>query len=223
MLGTVLESDWILKVAGVCSRLEVAMATAKNPIDLRDRLVRSDLELARADKEYASRAGANNVHFLLARSSDDALAYLIESARNGGELNALGTWIRAHLAALRLAAELGSGRRAPADRPPLARKILALEAYGTHFLEDSFAAGHVAGWRRGDAQGDARLLQRARHRHADVGRQTDRPLRRRADADGRPGPGRSDHPRKPLQILTALQPGSDLARAAAEIPLFHGQ
>ena len=40
MLGTVLESDWILKVAGVCSRLQVAMATAKNPIDLRNRLVR---------------------------------------------------------------------------------------------------------------------------------------------------------------------------------------
>ena len=103
MLGTVLESDWVLKVAGICSRLEVSLATAKNPIQLTNRLVKSDLELERADKEYSSRAGANNVHFLLSRMSDDPLVYLKESVKGGGELNAIGVWIRAHLAAMRLA------------------------------------------------------------------------------------------------------------------------
>ncbi|MFN7986674.1 MAG: hypothetical protein U0529_04320 [Thermoanaerobaculia bacterium] len=145
MLGTVLESDWVLKVAGICSRLEVSLATAKNPIQLTNRLVKSDLELERADKEYSSRAGANNVHFLLSRMSDDPLVYLKESVKTGGDLNAVGVWIRAHLAAMRLARELASGRVAPGDRPALARRALALEAYGLHFLEDSFAAGHVAG------------------------------------------------------------------------------
>ncbi len=221
MLGTVLDSAWILKVAGVCSRLEVAMATAKNPIDLRNRLVRSDLELARADQEYASRAGANNVHFLLARTNDVGFEYLKESAKNGAELNALGTWLRAHLAALRLSAELGSGRVAPADRPALARTILAVEAYGIHFLEDSFASGHVAGcWgnvatRKGTHDyynqhgvdtrtwggkpivlyGDARMRTQDRDRAA--------PTIRASLA----------------QVLEALQPGSDLAMAASEIPL----
>lgn len=145
MLGTVLESDWILKVAGICSRLEVSLATAKNPRQLTNRLVKSDLELERADREYSSRAGANNVHFLLSRMSDDPLVYLNESVKGGGELNAIGVWIRAHLAAMRLAHELASGRVAPAERPDVARRALALEAYGLHFLEDAFAAGHVAG------------------------------------------------------------------------------
>ena len=221
MLGTVLESDWIVKVAGVCSRLEVAMATAKNPIDLRNRLVRSDLELARADKEYASRAGANNVHFLLARSSDDGLAYLKESARNGGELNALGTWIRAHVAALRLAAELGSGRVAPADRPALARTILALEAYGAHFLEDSFASGHVAGcW------GDVATRKGTHDYYNEHGIDTrtwdGKPIVLYGDARMRTEDRDRAAPtiRASLsQVLAALQPGSDLARLAAEIPL----
>ena len=145
MLGTVLESDWILKVAGVCSRLEVSLATAENARQLTNRLVKSDLELQRADREYATRAGANNVHFLLSRMSDDPLVYMKESVKEGGELNAIGVWIRAHLAAMRLAHELGSGRVSPEERPGLARRALALEAYGFHFLEDSFASGHVAG------------------------------------------------------------------------------
>jgi hypothetical protein len=221
MLGTVLDSDWIVKVAGVCSRLEVAMATAKNPIDLRNRLVRSDLELARADKEYASRAGANNVHFLLARSSDDALEYLMESVRNGGELNALGTWIRAHVAALRLAAELGSGRVAPADRPALARTILALEAYGAHFLEDSFASGHVAGcW--GDVATRKGTHDYYNEHGVDTRTWDGKPIVLYGDARMRP----EDRDRAAptiraslLQVLAALQPGNELAQIAAELPL----
>lgn len=220
MLGTVLESDWIVKVAGVCSRLEVAIATARDPIQLRNRLVRSDLELARADKEYASRAGANNVHFLLARTSDDGLEYLRQSTRNGAELNAIGTWMRAHLAALRLAAELGSGRVAPADRPALARTALALEAYGLHFLEDAFASGHVAGcW------GNVATRKGTHDYYNEHGIDTrtwgGQPIVLYGDARMR----KEDRDRAAqsvseslAQVLAALQPDSDLARLSAEIP-----
>lgn len=221
MLRTATESDWILKVAGVCSRLEVAIATAKNPIQLRNRLVKSDLELQRADKEYASRAGANNVHFLLARKSDDGHEYILESIRNGGELNAIGTWIRAHAAAMRLARELASGNVPPEKRPEVARRALALEAYGLHFLEDAFASGHVAGtWgdvatRKGTHDyynehgldtrtwsgspiviyGDARMRDQDRERAAETVRLSVR------------------------QLLEAAKPGSELGRLVEDIPL----
>lgn len=221
MLQTVLDSSWILDVAGVCSRLEVALATAKNPIQLRNRLVKSDLELQRADKEYASRAGANNVHFLLARKSDDPYEYMRESIRDGGELNAIGTWIRAHLAALRLAQELASGRVPPQERPATARRALALEAYGLHFLEDSFASGHVAGtWgdvatRKGTHDyynehgldtrtwggaplvlyGDARMRERDRERTAETVRLS------------------------VAQLVEASRPESELGRLVAALPL----
>ncbi len=70
--------------------------------------MRSDLERQRADKAYATRAGANNVHFLLPRMSDDPLVDMQESVKEGSELNAIGVWVRAHLAH-----ELASGRVAP--------------------------------------------------------------------------------------------------------------
>ncbi len=145
MLETVLSSRWILDVADVCADLKEGLATAKNRDQHRNRLTRSDLELQRADPEYGSRAGANNVHFLLARSSDDATRYLESCVLEKADLNAIGVYATYHLAALRLAAALGSGEVPDADRPATARAALAAEAFGLHFLEDSFAAGHVAG------------------------------------------------------------------------------
>lgn len=221
MLQTVLESDWILKVASVCSRLEVALATSKNPIQLRNRLVKSDLELERADREYASRAGSNNVHFLLSRMSDDPLVYLKESVTAGGELNAIGTWIRAHIAAMRLAHELASGRVAPGERSDIARKALALEAYGLHFLEDAFASGHVAGtW------GNVATRKGTHDYYNEHGLDTrtwaGEPIVLYGDARMRP----QDRERAAesvrmsiAQLLGALRPDGDFAPALEEIPL----
>ena len=46
---------------------------------------------------------------------------------------------------MRLVAELEAGRVPAEKRPEVARTALAAEAFGDHFLEDSFAAGHVTG------------------------------------------------------------------------------
>jgi hypothetical protein len=67
LLGTVLDTAWILHGARISARLKRQLATATRR-DQRSNAVRSaDIELQRADLTYATRAGANNVHFLLAR------------------------------------------------------------------------------------------------------------------------------------------------------------
>jgi len=145
MLKNVLETKWILDVAEVTAVLDHGLATAKNKYERRNRLTRSDLDLQRKDPEYVTRAGSNASHFLLVRETDDVKEYLLSSVRPGAGMNGLGVWARYHLAAMRLAAELEAGR-VPADkRSEVALAALASEAYGDHFLEDSFAAGHIAG------------------------------------------------------------------------------
>ena len=153
LLTTVLESNWILPVAGICAQLRTDIATSTTPSQLRNRLVKSDLKLERTDPGYSTRAGASNVHFLLARTGSDPKEYATQSISAGAEPNGIGVWLRMHAAALRLAAELAEGKIPEAERPAKARDALALEAFGLHFLEDAFAAGHVAGcwatWRSG--------------------------------------------------------------------------
>ena len=145
LLKTVLETKWVLDVAAVTSVLDKGLATAKNKNEARNRLTRSDLELQRKDPEYATRAGSNNVHFLLTRDTDDVGEFLVASIKKDVELNGLGVWARYHIAAIRLAHELEAGRVPEDKRPAVALTALAAEAFGDHFLEDAFASGHVAG------------------------------------------------------------------------------
>ena len=63
----------------------------------------------------------------------------------GSEINAVGVWGRYHLSALQKATRLARENLAPEERSALARAMLADEAFALHFLEDVFAAGHVAG------------------------------------------------------------------------------
>src|SRR4029453_1350624 len=63
----------------------------------------------------------------------------------GAELNAMGTYVWYHLQALAQAARLAHGDLAPPVRAQVALAALADEAFALHFLEDSFAAGHMAG------------------------------------------------------------------------------
>ena len=153
MLYNVLETEWILEVAGVTAKLSRDLAAAgleryKRTNALRD----SDLRLQRADPEYITRAGANNVHFLLARpnAETDQQTYVELCLAPGVELNALGVYAWYHLSALRKVQRLSDGNLSEADRVLLARAALADEAFAIHFLQDVFAAGHVAGT-RGDA------------------------------------------------------------------------
>ncbi len=147
MLSNVLDTPWILEVARISARLKRRLAGATRR-DQRINAVRdSDIALQRADLDYATRAGSNNVHFLLARP-DVAIepeAYALLALGPGAELNAMGAYVWYHLRALAQAARLARGDLAPAVRAQVALAALADEAFALHFLEDSFAAGHMAG------------------------------------------------------------------------------
>ena len=145
MLETILESKWILDVAAATSRADAAFAAAKRLDQFTNIRTRLDLALERADSLYSSRALANDAHFLVPRKGSDAMEDAVASIQTGAPLNALALYILQHEAALRLAAEYSAGAGSPAERSAQARLILALEALALHFLQDTFAAGHVAG------------------------------------------------------------------------------
>lgn len=147
MLHNVLETDWILKVARVAARLNRELEAAKRRDQRVNALRDSDIELQRADPDYATRAGSNNVHFLLARPdvSITPRAYAELALGPGAELNAAGAYAWYHVRALAKAAQLARGEVAPDAQGAVVRAALADEAFALHFLEDSFAAGHVAG------------------------------------------------------------------------------
>jgi hypothetical protein len=147
LLETVLESDWILTVADVAWRTAERIERAKNEAERRNFQALGDLGLERADREYSTRAGSNNAHFLIPRASVeiDPVAYAHAMLGRGSELNAAAIYVVYHLAALRRAADLSPEGMSSPDRAAAARQILALESFALHFLQDSFAAGHIAG------------------------------------------------------------------------------
>ncbi len=181
MLDTVLKTDWILQVADVAAQLKLDLAripvvppASAQPVeltpeslgpDLRRRMQSaehraerlnalriSDIRLQRADPGYATRAGANNAHFLLARTqaTGDEVAYGRQAVQPGTEINAVGVYRHYHLAALQKASRLARETLPPETRRALLLAALADEAFALHFLQDTYAAGHIAGtW--GDA------------------------------------------------------------------------
>src|SRR5262249_14741203 len=94
-----------------------------------------------------SRATSNAAHFLIARPKADIKPddYAKLALGSGAELNALGTYAWFHLRALAQAARVAQGNMAPEARSQAILAALADEAFANHFLEDAFAAGHVAG------------------------------------------------------------------------------
>ncbi len=151
MLDTSLNAPWILGVARVAARLKTQLAAARRQSDRSNAVRNSDLALERTDPEYVTRASSNNAHFLLARTDDnmDAEAYVRLALGPKAEINALGTYVWYHLRALDRARSIAGGAVPAATRADAVRAALADEAFALHFLEDSFAAGHVAGnWGR---------------------------------------------------------------------------
>jgi hypothetical protein len=138
MLKVILESDWILKVAGVAARMGTGLAASKSEVESTNVRVLGDLGLERDDPEYSTRAGSNNAHFLLPRSVDDPTEYADQALK--GELNAIALYVFFHTAAMERMSRGGTNLPAPE-----ARLALALESFALHFIEDSFAAGHIAG------------------------------------------------------------------------------
>lgn len=147
LLDGVLPGKWVLDVARVAVEAKTKLAHAHGEHEILTYWAGSDIGLERSDPEYSSRAVTNNAHFLLARWTNDATTYAAGSIAPEAEPNALGLIVAYHLGALRLARAWRASTGA--NRSVLARWILATEAFGLHFLQDSFAAGHAAGtWGR---------------------------------------------------------------------------
>ena len=178
MLETARTSPWILSVADVAAQLKVDLSrlpvtaepelSGRAPDVLSDAQRRfasqtiqaqrvnalrtADIRLQRADPDYATRAGSSNAHFLLARPSTNMSPadYAALTLRIGSDVNAIGVYSWFHLSALQKASRLRDESLTGSQRNELARAALADEAFALHFLQDVFAAGHVAGsW--GDA------------------------------------------------------------------------
>lgn len=147
MLNTSLESSWVLGVARIAGRLRTQIAAAKRFNERSNAVRNSDLALERTDPEYVTRASSNSAHFLLARTdvTMDAQTYAHLALGPKAEVNSLGTYVWYHLRALDRARSIARGAVPAAARPDAIRAALADEAFALHFLEDSFAAGHVAG------------------------------------------------------------------------------
>jgi hypothetical protein len=147
MLYNVLHTDWILSVADITAWLKNGLAESKTRSERAGKLRDSDLRLLRADPEYVSRAGSNNVHFMLARPgvNTSARVYFDSCFREGVEVNLIGTYNWFHASALLKARRLTSETLTPDQRAALTLAALADEAFAIHFLEDAFSAGHVAG------------------------------------------------------------------------------
>lgn len=147
LLYNVLQTEWILKVANIAAQLKINLAEAKDRSQLINALRDSDIQFQRVDPEYATRAGSNNVHFLLARPdvNTDGRAYLKACLKEGVELNAIGAYTWFHLSALMKAARYAAENLTEDEKSELILSALADEAFALHFLEDVFAAGHTAG------------------------------------------------------------------------------
>jgi len=147
MMSSVLGSDWVLEVADVSAKLKERLAAAKRRDERVNAIRNSDIELQRADRDYAVRAGANNVHFLLARPSVDTTfdQYGRLILDKGAELNGIGAYAWFHLRAIHKATRATEAGLAPDTQRTLLLSAFADEAFALHFLEDAFAAGHVAG------------------------------------------------------------------------------
>jgi hypothetical protein len=147
LLYNVLQTEWILEVANVAAELKINLANAKDRSAKINAIRDSDIKFQRVDPEYATRAGSNNVHFLLARpdANTDAEFYLTACLMAGAELNAIGAYAWFHNIALMKAARYASENLTEDERSALILSALADEAFALHFLEDVFAAGHTAG------------------------------------------------------------------------------
>jgi hypothetical protein len=131
----------------VAATLKKDLAKAKRRTARVNALRDSDIRLQRADPEYASRAQSNLAHFLLPRPGvgTTAAQYAAASLTEGVVINALAAYSWYHVEALEKARVLATPSLTPEDRAALSLAMLADEAYALHFLEDVFAAGHVAG------------------------------------------------------------------------------
>ncbi|MBP6671594.1 MAG: hypothetical protein KA247_00515 [Bacteroidetes bacterium] len=148
MLSTILTSDWIIDVAEITNELRSELNSAEER-DERDNAMRdADIRLQRADPSYATRAASGAAHYPLSRRIPGITLeeYLKESLDHTAEINSTAIYIQHHQSAMRTAERLAN-EKDPAARKALILSMLADEAFGIHFLQDMFSAGHAAGTR----------------------------------------------------------------------------
>lgn len=147
MIHNILNTKWILNVADITARLKNGIAKAKNNSEVEAELRNSDIRLLRADPEYVSRAGSNYVHFMLARKNATTTAneYFEQCYDSQSDINLAAMYQWYHTSAISKAYRLVTETLTPEQYSALSLAILADEAFALHFLEDAFAAGHVAG------------------------------------------------------------------------------
>jgi len=172
MLNTIFTENWLLDIAKVSAQLknefafipvekfgdaqllsgaetiEDQMHKQENRANRLNALHRADIQLLRADPQYASRANSNTAHFLIARPAANItnMEYTKLALQPGSEMNAMGVYAHYHIQALKKASRLANEPQLTTEqRQNIARNMLADEGFALHFLEDIFAAGHVAG------------------------------------------------------------------------------
>ena len=147
MMEVILQSEWILNVDHIAIQLQNDLLEAKRPDQTVNAIRNSDISLQRVDLDYATRAGANHVHFLLARESvnENMNNYFKRCLDKGAPLNALGAFAYFHSQALKCVSFSKASDLNEKQRSSIYLAALANEAFALHFIEDVFAAGHVAG------------------------------------------------------------------------------
>lgn len=103
MLYNILQTNWILDVADITAKLKIDIANSTDRNMRVNALRNSDIRLQTADPDYATRAGHNNVHFLLSlfTPNENSTEYAFECIKEGAELNALAIYVWYHYSALK--------------------------------------------------------------------------------------------------------------------------
>lgn len=148
LLNTILNTDWIVDVNQIAAELGKDLSEAGVDTYKRNDALRvSDSRFLFADPDYATRAGSNNVHFLLPNPNpttklDDYLTLCLSPE---SESNGLSSYTFFHYLALQEAMKLNNGNLSGEARSERLRQILAYETFALHFIQDAFASGHIAG------------------------------------------------------------------------------
>jgi len=174
MLEFILTEDWLLEIAHISAQLKSNLAVIPvEEFDSEDGLfadsddtvgdqIRKDANRAKranavntannqllyADPYYATRADANSAHFLISRPESNTTnhEYAVLTFSPGSEINAMGIYVWYHVIALQKASRLANEPQlTKKQRQTLTLSMLADEGFALHFLEDIFAAGHIAG------------------------------------------------------------------------------
>ncbi|MFV1984575.1 MAG: hypothetical protein ACC657_13615 [Thiohalomonadales bacterium] len=175
MMNFILNEKWLTDIANISAQLKVELdvvntretdnkqqqlsGSSDTILDqLRKQEIRSkrlnalrsaDTKLLGADPQYATRANSNTAHFLIPRPASaktTGLEYAKLALRSGSKINAIGVYSWYHISALKKASRLANEPQLTLkQRQMITRSMLADEGFALHFLQDVFAAGHVAG------------------------------------------------------------------------------